>query len=269
MTDLMLVALTLLTPGMFFENSVRRDPGPQDPIDAIVHVYFTSDSGARFSCTGFFLQNGTEEFMVATARHCFQYQVTQACDSGQIEFKTAVGGFSGRCSNVIVADPRDDFTILEADFGHDSGSASQKIGNLSLTHQSFKPGTKLKMIGYPSDPERKGQLTVTENCWIQSDKSPDFVESLTPEENQKRQNAYEEFKKRTAGSKDTSELRARLSVEHENHNCSVYGGNSGGPIIIDGTRTVVGIPSAYWPGFYFKNKSESHSTEIFQKVVDV
>lgn len=71
-----------------------------------------------------------------------------------------------------------------------------------------------------NDPEtaRHGRLTTTENCW-------------------------------TLGGTVKSPHNNILDVS-QYHNCTTYGGNSGGPMYIEGTRVVIGLPFTYIPDYW-------------------
>jgi len=75
------------------------------------------------------------------------------------------------------------------------------------------------MTGHPGDPNRKGRMTSTFNCWtLQSTIASPYIGTYF--------NLY-----------DTSSL----------HNCSTYGGNSGGPLYLEGTNIAIGLPYTYRP----------------------
>jgi hypothetical protein len=120
----------------------------------------------------------------------------------------------------VAADRDHDIAVFEANLSYvPSQSRSFRLA-------AYEPpiGTRLKMIGYPADddPEtaRHGELTTTENCWILSDGLP---------------SPYDD-------------LRDRSSL----HNCSTYGGNSGGPMYVEGELDAVGLPFTYVPDDYHR-----------------
>ncbi|MCI5127689.1 MAG: hypothetical protein D3907_04135, partial [Candidatus Electrothrix sp. AUS3] len=90
------------------------------------------------------------------------------------------------------------------------------------------------MIGYPSDPYATGGIMITENCWVQSSSV---------------RNPY----------RGTSYWDNGMQDEVFTHNCTTYGGNSGGPMIGEGTNVVFGMPYAYRPDD-FNERSSSEST---------
>ena len=78
---------------------------------------------------------------------------------------------------------------------------------------------------------RRGRLTVTENCWVIDGDEPSPHADLL----------------------DRSAL----------HNCSTYGGNSGGPMIAEGTRIAVGLPFTYQPGDYDRRDPNDRATAAY------
>jgi hypothetical protein len=195
---------------MFFENSVRRDA--------------TAAEASRVAnvggCTAFFLENTAGKVYLASARHCFQFAITNWCTTnGQV---TDNSGNKGKCTKVVAADTSRDVAVFEADIKHAS------TGDSTLRLSAYVPSlnSALVMVGYPGDNDpttgRNGKLTTTEKCWVLSGS----VQS--PYANQ---------------DKNTLDLSAM-------HNCTTYGGNSGGPMYREGTRDAVGLPFTYVPDDY-------------------
>ena len=158
-------------------------------------------------CAAFFLESSSKGIYMASARHCFKKSITTWCNGGG----AIVGnnGEAGRCKRIIAADYGHDIAVFEADFG----SVRPAMTALKLSTGAPAAGTPLKMIGYPGDPWRKGALTVTESCTAEGRvyRSPH---------------------------RDLLDLSMR-------HNCSTYGGNSGGPMLRAGTNEVIGLPFTY------------------------
>lgn len=147
---------------------------------------------------------------MVSARHCFKDSVTTWCNRhGKVLFNE--GSQAGECKRVIAADRRHDIALFEVSLRANAGSH----GSLRLASYAPAQGTRLVMIGYPADADpsnpRRGKITVTDNCWV---------------------------------------LRTNVASPHYEygdisavHNCSTYGGNSGGPMIREGSRDVVGCLS--------------------------
>ncbi len=208
---------------MFFENSVRRDA--------------TASEASRVAnvggCTAFFLENTAGKVYLASARHCFQFAITNWCTTnGQV---TDNSGNKGKCTKVVAADTSRDIAVFEADIKHASS------GDSTLRLSAYVPSmnSALTMVGYPADNDpatgRNGKLTTTEKCWVLSGS----VQS--PYANQ---------------DKNTLDLSAM-------HNCTTYGGNSGGPMYREGTRDAVGLPFTYVPDDYKRRSPTDTSTAAY------
>lgn len=171
-------------------------------------------------CTAYYVQNTAGKVYLGSARHCFGMSAGNWCSRGGI-FKDEEGN-TGRCKRVVAADLKHDIVFLEADF--------KKAPKEAFRLAAYEPPVKsrLKMIGYPCDQYRKCKLTVTENCWVLKTGVPSPHSTMF----------------------DTSAL----------HNCSTWGGNSGGPMVIEGQDAVVGLPFTYSPGNYTVRKSDEQST---------
>lgn len=231
----------------FSENSIRRDPRGNEA-RAIARAP---------GCTGFFVANRTQKFFLATARHCFAYEMTRNCHAANLAngFMPVALLASGDaaiayCKRVVAGTRQDDMVIIELEFQ----DVFQRYANpeklaeavariyqgpvLSLASFTLPTYSQLQMIGYPADTDRRGMLTVTERCWETSGVGKDFFTNLPTA--------------RLGGNVGVIPIdpTLRSSVQELNrelrwHNCSVYGGNSGGPILLYGTRIAVGIPAAY------------------------
>jgi hypothetical protein len=90
------------------------------------------------------------------------------------------------------------------------------------------------MIGYPADEDpqtaRRGKLTTTENCWVLKSSVPSLY--------------------------DDPHLADHSSL----HNCTTYGGNSGGPMYIEGSLDAIGLPFTYAPDDYTRRDPNDLST---------
>jgi hypothetical protein len=203
----------------FFQNSIRGDANQME-----------SDWTANVKgCAAFFLETNNGSVMMASARHCFNYAITNWCQTdGKIVTNT---GKVGRCKRVVAAQSNYDISVFEASF--DSPPNPDHLLRLA----SFTPPlhSKLVMIGYPADKYRKAKLTTTKECWVlqESKSSPHY----------------------------------NLREESSLHNCTTYGGNSGGPMVLEGTNVAIGLPFTYSPGDYFlrdpwKLSSASHLAQM-------
>ncbi|MBX3196847.1 MAG: trypsin-like peptidase domain-containing protein [Labilithrix sp.] len=209
----------------FFENSVRRDATAAEA--SRVAQLTTS------KCASFFLENTANKTYIATARHCVEFSITNWCanDGGIVDNS----GVQGRCTRVVAADATHDIAVIEANLPH----ASSGDSTLRLTSYVPAVSSKLIMTGYPGDDDpqtaRRGRLTTTASCWTLGGQ----VES-------------------PYASQDTRTLDKSVQ-----HNCSTYGGNSGGPMYIEGTREAIGLPFTYIPDDYTRNKATDLTTAAF------
>ena len=84
------------------------------------------------------------------------------------------------------------------------------------------------MVGYPADQYRRAKLTTTENCWILQ--------------------------------ADTASPHSRHVDRSARHNCTTYGGNSGGPMIAEGSDIALSLPFTSAPGDYRMRDADLVST---------
>jgi hypothetical protein len=168
-------------------------------------------------CTGFFLKNANAKNLVATARHCFSYDAPTWCKTGVV--KDEASGTDLRCKSVAVGDQRHDLVVLELEDAPRNRTLDFELATFSLTKD-----LRLEMLGFPGDPYNGPRaLKLTQNCWV--------IEPKT-------RNIYD----------DPNVVDDRTFT----HNCSTYGGNSGGPMFIAGTRIAIGIPDTYAPNDYYQ-----------------
>ncbi|MEY4630143.1 MAG: Trypsin-like peptidase domain, partial [Pseudomonadota bacterium] len=182
------------------------------------------------TCSGFFVQSSQNRTLFMTARHCFEQSVSrepedQVHPTGTTAAKRVCAhpqwgeitdglGQKLTCKELVAGDDEFHDVLLFEMKEQRSGPALRLAG--------FEPtvGTKLKMIGYPSS-ALVGDNSfpwAVENCKV-------YATSVA--------SAWENTPGKV--SKDVSFL----------HDCSTYGGNSGGPILIEGTDIVVGMPTTY------------------------
>ena len=174
-------------------------------------------------CTAFAVKNDTKKPIVFTARHCMNYEASQWCEKVG-ELKTADELDSYRCKQVLFDPPDSDFAALELD---------KPISDDGYLLADFEPrdDRRLQMIGYPADWHGKslGGTVITENCWLTSiNRVPvNVVTKINPNP------------------------VAAL------HNCATYGGNSGGPMILENSKIVVGMPGSYWKSERLRSMDET------------
>lgn len=183
-----------------YENS-RRIDAPQSERAGIALLK---------GCTGYFLKNDKNKNILATARHCFEYNAPKWCEAGQVQDVSS--GAQLRCKRVIADDGQHDLVVFEMGAGRRDRSKDFELAAFELTSNM-----RLEMLGHPGDnynPQRK--LKLTQNCWVVNPNVP---------------NRY-----------DYPEVARDKTFTH---NCSTYGGNSGGPLFLEGTRIAVGLPDTY------------------------
>ena len=231
--DLSLKENPLLSPTFLTHNTVRRSPRSGEETSAILRV----GSG----CTGFFVANKANRLIVGTARHCVKYQITERCEAGTLAVATASGRHEGYCKAVVAASLKDDLALIEVEFPNAGEDLKSEISFLKLASYVPRPWSRFKMIGYPGDHVRKGALTVAENCWDNTAYGKNWY---TDEKNAEGPKDADDYSTYTPA---TTPAEKALRPLHLFHNCSTWGGNSGGPIILEDTDEVVGIPDSYNP----------------------
>jgi hypothetical protein len=159
-------------------------------------------------CAGFFVGNDAGRVLVMSASHCMQAKPREWCES-ETNYAVDQEGQLRRCLGTVVAESGSDLALFEF-----SGPAP--AATLALLEGGATKRRRLVMYGYPVDAAALDGLNVTENCWITADADRNLRQD-NPE--------------------DLNYL----------HNCSTYGGNSGGPMVVEGTRALVGEPQSYRP----------------------
>ena len=161
-------------------------------------------------CTGFFVKNDLNKNFVVTARHCLKYAATDFCNNKGKAYDVKHGIFR-TCQEVVAGSASFDIVLLSFD-----GPKRDKRDGLTLANFNPQAFTRVKTVGFPGDPYAHSGANTSENCWTLSS------EIFFP---------YADDPK----SRDPAIY----------YNCSTYGGNSGGPVIIEGSDVVVGLPFQY------------------------
>ena len=250
---LLLTAMTLpALAGDFFDQSERRSPLVTEG-RGVVRMQVSTPGAGSYSCSAFLVDNVGHRPLIATARHCVGYEMGAACDASRLSFFTQGSRVSGTCARVVAETPTLDMVIVEATFDN-WATIEKSVQFYQLSLQRPRLGTPLEMIGYPADRLREGAFTISKNCSV-NDHSTMLNSDLTPEE-------LAEVA-RLAGAGTPNALAA--IVVHNRvayHNCTVWGGNSGGPILIAGTKTVLGQPTSYINGAYVNLKSSERAASM-------
>lgn len=155
---------------------------------------------------------------------------------------------------------------------------SSAANNLSIMLQRGKtlpnaPDSWVYMTGYPSDKYAQSQIT-TSKCHVQSTPTLTKLQSTFKPQWTKLMNAWEApdsvYKKdpRYPGMRECFRDMAIANNERFFYDCSVYGGNSGGPIYYRGPKTarsvVIGLPRTYYPD----PEDEDSNNSKFDKCID-
>lgn len=246
----------LLRPTNFFEGSQRRNV-TKDEITSFLRVIF--EPAPTRLCGAFRVQSKDNRFLVASSRHCFDFDESNACERKQIRIATAdsTGNyFFGSCKKIIVSSPSDDLFIMDVQLASSTGNAGpffeskvkEMFPGYKLASYRPEPGTPLVISGFPTDPARQGQATISEKCEILSPMSYDSIYGASREERSKfAENDDAEFDQLPESIRNSL---AVLEIVKLKHNCSVYMGNSGGPARIEGSMDIVGVPFDGWKGFF-------------------
>jgi hypothetical protein len=208
-------------PLHYFKSSIQTD------IPAGEASFLVRENG----CGGFLIKNGSNRIFIGTARHCFGNNEFGMCDPSNNFLTTQVGKYPGHCKNLVASSLKSDFFIFEADFGDKNDEIKSKFTSLTLGLITEDIGVHpLEVYGYPGD-IRNFNPTKTYNC-------SSFSKTYDPE--------FTLFVGYNPGQMAFQQLLAQTN-QRIKHNCSLYAGNSGGPVIFAGTTTVIGLPYTYVP----------------------
>lgn len=189
----------------FFENSRRRAATDLERA-SLVRIG---------GCAGFYVANQDRQTVIGTARHCVNFKARDWCLNDGVH-TDELGNAAGKCQGIVLGDSKHDIVFFKSSLPYPRDEHTLQLG-------MFVPDldTPLVMLGYPADSLAQAKPTATDNCWIRATDMP------SPHAN-------------------TAEyVTGGLFDRSYHHNCSTYGGNSGGPMIIEGTRTVVGLPFTF------------------------
>ncbi len=242
----------------FSINSVREYPGPEYA-SSIAKIYINRSDNKHGICTGFFIDNLNKKPFLVTARHCVEYEMTSACKNNSFTVITEIGKFKGTCEKIIAGSIFDDIIIILIDFADNKQKALKDISFLSLSSVKPQIYTRFNALGYPVDIYNKDKLLrLVKNCWqvdkvvTKGDISLNVLNALNH------------------ASAETIEQTKKLRKKQLYHNCSIFGGMSGGPLIIEGTREVVGIPDGYFSSGgipYFFSYDVGTTYELFSNFI--
>lgn len=177
-------------------------------------------------CTGFFIKNDKGLPLVGSARHCFEYSggfEKWCADAGKVYDSD---GAEATCKEVVAASPDLDAVIFEVRYPKPVEAA------FSIATYLPAPGTPLNLIGYPADYIRNQKPTLSYNCEV----LPHDPEVFQPS------------------------IIAQTADRSLGHDCTTWGGNSGGPMIVEGTEDVIALPGSYTQDVRIQDAEVSESS---------
>lgn len=207
----------------FYEQSLRGTALQHESASTVKITVFSN--GDKTFCTGYFLKNDRNQYIIASAGHCFFHRVQNLCKAKAFIVK-AESGETGFCKRVVFSAEDTDLVLVEVDFRKEP----QNVSPLVIGNFDVPINTRILAIGYPADRWADGDLRVSRNCWTTS--VPEAIDSDWVDALEVR---------------DDHDLWVR-------HNCSTYEGNSGGPVVLENSNIVTGYSSvSTYPKFIDKD----------------
>lgn len=201
-------------------------------------------------CSAFFVKNNRNKFFVGSSRHCFSFDEDKLLKVSDVFVKDFATQSIGRPTRIIAKDPKSDFFVFEVDFGAKTNIVQKNASSLSLGMLTNYNREPLYVYGFPSDKDRKGKPTRSENCeTFPASHDPTwskYFASNGSESTQKEdQKAVARQQSTHRGGADTSVLIWK-NIFPIRHNCNIYGGNSGGPAVIANQPDIfIGVPISF------------------------
>ena len=203
-------------------------------------------------CSAFFVENEDKKLFVGSARHCFKFAEIPMCnEKTTYEFRPLVAPqLRGQCRRIVALSERSDFMIFEIEFpGQDTAGLRRSMSSLAV---GVFPGVipirhlSIEMFGFPGDSRMKNQPTKSFKCEVQS--APQDAPTDNYFENFKKRESTDHVEGFYAPLVELFRLRARQLMGQMitlRHNCDTFAGNSGGPIVLAGSRMLIGLPASY------------------------
>ena len=252
----------------FFENSVRTDISPGEAkylvsiqLNGTILADLASDLGIVISpeqkqtyldsldgktptCGAFFVANSSGKFFIGSARHCLYFYEKELC-ARNFTIRSFATGDTGHCTRIVVDDQKSDFFIFEAEFD-DPKSTSAGTESLVLALFIKNGKEELDVFGFPGDNERNSRPTKSSNCsLVPTSEDLDYSRAVWNFQSKSSQLENTTVTDANSDHFNAAHLLIWQNVVPLRHNCSVYGGNSGGPVVIKNSRVFVGLPFTY------------------------
>jgi hypothetical protein len=211
-----------------------------------------------YGCTGFIIDVAKD--IAISAAHCGVEGGAPVCHGLENTEKWALEGPEGNCQfrgivhRVIESSAVHDldYAVFEIKWeARPNNLISVKLAKTNQLKNLLESKSELRLVGYPSDKYRKFQLT-TSRCRVRDSEIRGLpLDEEMQEFNNRLLTAWKEARYKSRDdyldmrnecwfiAADTSSHRPSFTYD-----CSVYGGNSGGPVLAG--NTVVGMPASYF-----------------------